>query len=96
MVLMSNLKHRMLLLFATGAAAFALLVTPSAVQATQDTDNMRPVAQCYPGVTPGNPYAPSCTLPGNPNKIRGSAPDPNAIIACRGFSGCLSWYVNGP
>jgi hypothetical protein len=53
-------------------------------------------AQCYPGVIPGNPYAPSCTLPGNPNKIRGSAPDPAAIIACRNFPGCLSWYINNP
>ncbi len=48
---------------------------------------------CYNGVIPWAPYVQSCTLPGPQDaKVRGSAPDANAIIA----SGCLSWYVNGP
>jgi hypothetical protein len=51
---------------------------------------------CYNGTTRYNPYIPSCTIPGPTNKIRGSAPDANAIIACRGIPGCLSWYVNNP
>ena len=51
---------------------------------------------CYNGVTVLNPYGKSCTLPGPVSKIRGSAPDANAIIACRHHPGCLSWYVNNP
>jgi hypothetical protein len=35
-------------------------------------------------------------VPGPVKKVRGSAPDANAIIACRHHPGCLSWYVNGP
>jgi hypothetical protein len=51
---------------------------------------------CYNGVTPYSPSSASCTLPGPINKIRGSAPDANAIIACRHDPGCLAWYVNNP
>lgn len=53
-------------------------------------------ADCYNGVPVLNPYAQSCTVPGPVKKVRGSAPDANAIIACRHHPGCLSWYVNGP
>ena len=45
---------------------------------------------------PGNPYVKSCSLPGPSPKVRGLAPDANAIIACRNQPGCLSWYINGP
>jgi hypothetical protein len=76
------------------AAAFAFLISPAllttgAPQASADS--------CYNGVLPGAPYIPSCTLPGpQGGRVRGSAPDANAIIACRNLPGCLSWYVNGP
>jgi hypothetical protein len=91
---MGILGRRIVRLVVTGAAAVALLGAPTVLAGHDATE---PVAQpCYNGVVPGNPYAPSCTLPGPQNKIRGSAPDPAAIIACRNFPGCLSWYINGP
>jgi hypothetical protein len=81
-------------LIITGTAALAFTVAPTVLL---NHSTAEPQARpCYNGVTPLNPYIPSCTIPGPQNKIRGSAPDPNAIIACRGFPGCLSWYVNGP
>jgi hypothetical protein len=84
-----------LIIFA--AAALALLLAPSALMAAQGSSDVKPVAQaCYNGVTLLNPYAQSCSIPGPVNKIRGSAPDANAIIACKGIPGCLSWYVNNP
>ena len=51
---------------------------------------------CYSGVTVLDPYGSSCTLPGPVGKVRGSAPDANAIIACRHHPGCLATYINGP
>lgn len=91
---MNVLGRRVVRLVMTGAAAFAFSIAPalftvSAQQASADS--------CYNGVLPGGPYIPSCTLPGpQGTKVRGSAPDANAIIACRKLPGCLSWYVNGP
>lgn len=91
---MATFGRRTLRLVTTAAAAFAFLIAPalftvSAPQASADN--------CYNGVLPGAPYIPSCTLPGPQGaKVRGSAPDANAIIACRNLPGCLSWYVNGP
>jgi hypothetical protein len=93
-MMMSNLKRRMIFPVVTGVAALAFLVAPSALLVAQGSDN--PSAQCYNGVTRLDPYGRSCTIPGPTNKIRGSAPDANAIIACRGIPGCLSWYVNNP
>ncbi len=91
---MNTLGRRVSRLIVAGAAALALTVAPTVVL---NHTTAEPQAQpCYNGVIPGNPYAPSCTLPGNPNKIRGSAPDPAAIIACKNFPGCLSWYINNP
>lgn len=79
----------------TASAALAFLITPTVLftqSAAQQT-----AAPCYNGVVPWGPFIPSCTLPGpQGSKIRGSAPDANAIIACRNHPGCLSWYVNGP
>lgn len=94
---MSNLKRRVIGVFVSGTAALSLLIAPtiafsqSAEQAIQQ--QARP---CYNGIVPGNPYIRNCALPRRGHKIRGSAPDQNAIMACRGFPGCLSWYVNGP
>jgi len=78
----------------TGAAALAFTVAPTVLL---NGTTAQPQAQpCYNGVVPGNPYVKSCSLPGPQNKIRGSAPDANAIIACKDWPGCLSWYINGP
>jgi len=79
----------------TGAAALAgsLAVLTFAADGPTVQNQADP---CYNGVTRYDPWARSCTLPGPKNKIRGSAPDANAIIACRNIPGCLSWYVNNP
>jgi hypothetical protein len=76
-------------------AALAFLIAPAAMLA-HDAGQQSPVAACYNGIIPLNPYAQSCTLPSNGPHVRGAAPDANAIIACRHHPGCLSWYVNGP
>ena len=81
-------------LVTTGLAALAFVAAQSGVAVV--TAPAAAAGPCYNGVVPGQPFLPSCTLPGATNKIRGSAPDPNAIIACRNLPGCLSWYVNGP
>lgn len=79
----------------TAAAALALIGAPTAY-AISSGDGSSAQAGCYSGVTVYDPYGKSCTLPGPVHKIRGSAPDANAIIACRHHPGCLSWYVNNP
>jgi hypothetical protein len=78
-----------------GAAALAFVGAPTVLFGQTSA---KPTAQpCYNGVMPWAPFVPSCTLPGPQNgRVRGSAPDANAIIACRNHPGCLSWYVNGP
>jgi len=83
----------------TGAAAAAITAAPTAVlMSATDGPTVQNQADpsCYNGVMPWNPYVQSCTVPGPINKIRGSAPDANAIIACRNRPGCLSYYVNNP
>jgi hypothetical protein len=79
----------------TGTAALALAIVPTVLG---DQASAEQTAQpCYNGVLPWGPYVPSCTLPGPQGaKIRGSAPDANAIIACRHHPGCLPYYINGP
>jgi len=94
---MDNHRRRLLALISgvlLSGGALGFLAVPGAFSAG---DSGTPSAQpCYNGVTVLNPYARSCTLPGPVHKIPGSAPDANAIIACRGIPGCLAWYVNGP
>jgi hypothetical protein len=80
----------------TAAAALAFMIASTAVLMSSDDGTSAQAGSCYNGVTVLNPYGKSCTLPGSANKIRGSAPDANAIIACRHHPGCLSWYVNNP
>jgi hypothetical protein len=82
----------------TGAAAAAFAAAPTAVLtfATDGPTVQNQADPCYNGVIPWNPYIQSCTLPGPTNKIRGSAPDANAIIACRNHPGCLPYYINNP
>ncbi len=95
---MRVLKKRIVPLLFSGAAASAFLIAPSVFMAGQDAGDSQTVARppCYNGVTLLNPWGRSCTIPGPVHKIRGSAPDANAIIACRDIPGCLSWYVNNP
>jgi hypothetical protein len=79
----------------TGAAALAVVIAPTVLFTEGSVEQT--AQPCYNGVLPWGPYVPSCTLPGpQGSKVRGSAPDANAIIACRNHPGCLSWYVNGP
>ncbi|MDT5016555.1 MAG: hypothetical protein QOD39_2715 [Mycobacterium sp.] len=85
----------MVRLAVTGAAALAFLIAPTVLFGQSGTQQT--AQPCYNGVVPWGPFIPSCTLPGpQGTKIPGSAPDANAIIACRNHPGCLSWYVNGP
>lgn len=91
---MSISKQRFLQAAGTVVAAFALIAGPSAV-----LSQTAPAAQAQPcvnGVVPGNPYIVNCNLPSRTPKVRGAAPDAGAIIACRHWPGCLSWYVNNP
>ncbi len=85
----------MVRLVVTGTAALAFLIAPTALL----TVNAPPASaqpSCYNGVLPWGPFVPSCTVPGpQAPRVRGAAPDANAIIACRNHPGCLSWYVNG-
>lgn len=79
-----------------GAAAFALLLGPTAVAGIA-FDQPSHVAQgCYNGVMPLAPGLQSCSLPSVQPRVAGAAPDAGAIIACRHHPGCLSWYVNTP
>ncbi len=89
-------KIRVVPLVFSGAAAAALLIAPSLLTA-EDGDGSQSVAvPCYMGTTFPNPWGRSCSIPGPLHQIRGSAPDANAIIACKDIPGCLSWYVNSP
>jgi hypothetical protein len=92
---MSTIRPRIMRLILGGAAAIAFAAGPTVLfTASAPPASAQP---CYNGVLPWGPYIPSCTLPGPQGaKIPGSAPDANAIIACRNHPGCLSWYVNGP
>ena len=92
---MSTIGRRLMGLVLSGLAAFALLAAPAAL--LTDSAPEASAQPCYNGFIPGAPFIPSCTLPGPQGpRIRGQAPDANAIIACRHLPGCLAWYVNGP
>jgi hypothetical protein len=91
---MNILGRRIVRLIVTGSAAVAFVAAPT-VFAGQSTPEQT-AQPCYNGVIPGQPFLPSCSLPGPTNRIRGSAPDATAIIACKHLPGCLAWYVNGP
>jgi len=93
----AGLQGSALVLAAAGPiVAVALLVAP-VVSAHPD---QMPTAPCYNGITPFNPYADNCGLPGRPPHVVGAAPDQTAILNCSVGSGilramCLSQYVNG-
>ncbi|MGB8406534.1 MAG: hypothetical protein WCE30_20965 [Mycobacterium sp.] len=76
----------------TGAVAMGLVLAP----APASIQTAHADGGCTNGVTPWNPYVANCALGPRPPKIRGSAPDASAIIACRHKPGCLATYVNGP
>jgi hypothetical protein len=79
----------------TGAAALGVVIAPTVLFTEGSVEQT--AQPCYNGVLPWGPFVPSCTLPGPQGpRVRGAAPDANAIIACRNHPGCLSWYVNGP
>ncbi len=80
---------------ATVAAAL-LGASPGASAAPDQT----PLAPCYNGIAPFNPYIDNCAIPQRPPHILGAAPDQTAILNCSVGSRvwraiCLSQYVNG-
>ena len=81
-------------LAASAAAALALTLVPTAILTSANASAQG--GGCYNGVTVLDPSGSSCSIPGPVSRIRGSAPDANAIIACRHHPGCLATYVNGP
>jgi hypothetical protein len=91
---MSNLITRIARIAVGAAAALGLLIAPSMV--TGESASQPESRPCYNGIVPGNPWVTSCNFGPRPPKVRGGAPDQNAVIACRDIPGCLSWYVNGP
>jgi hypothetical protein len=80
-----------------GAVALSVVIAPTAgwgqVSAGPPEIQADP---CVNGVIPWNPYVVNCNLQPRPPRVRGSAPDAGAIIACRDRPGCLAWYINGP
>ncbi|SEH51372.1 hypothetical protein SAMN04489835_0796 [Mycolicibacterium rutilum] len=90
---MSNLKNRVIRIAVGSAAAVGFLTAPTLLAGQPAVPQAQP---CYNGVVVGNPWATSCNFGPRPPRVRGSAPDQTAIIACRNIPGCLSWYVNGP
>lgn len=79
--------------------AGAVAISPALLVAGALPRLEHPTAQadgCTNGVAPWNPYVGNCALGPRPPKIRGSAPDASAIIACRHKPGCLATFVNQP
>ena len=93
---MSAPRLQRTLVTAAAALAVAAPATAVAMSVLAGSGSHYDARPCYNGVTRLDPYGTSCTIPGPQHKIRGSAPDANAIIACRNIPGCLSWYVNNP
>lgn len=92
---MSTLRNHVLAVL-VAVAAVALAAAPASVA---DPDQA-PVAPCYNGVAPLNPYIDNCALPHRPPRVLGSAPDQTAILNCSVGNDswraiCLSQYVNG-
>jgi hypothetical protein len=96
-MMMSLRTQRVLRPLLAGAVAASL--TAAAATAVASGSDIHPRAQadgCTNGVTPWNPYVGNCALGPRPPKIRGSAPDASAIIACRHKPGCLATFINQP
>ena len=72
---------------------------PAAAPMASAGPGQPPLAPCYNGVTPLNPYVDNCGIP-RPPRVNGSAPDQTALLNCSVGSAllraqCLSAYVNG-
>jgi hypothetical protein len=94
---MNALRGGILASIGIGSAVAALLVASPVASALPDP---MPVAPCYNGIAPFNPYVDNCALPQRPPRIIGAAPDQTAILNCSVGSEllravCLSQYVNG-
>ncbi|MDH6198581.1 hypothetical protein M2272_005240 [Mycobacterium frederiksbergense] len=93
---MSTSTQRVLRPVLLGAATLSLVIAPTEILERVGPQSTQTQAQpCVNGVVPWNPYVVNCNLQPRPPRVRGSAPDAGAIIACRGKPGCLGWYVNG-
>ncbi|WP_308193025.1 MULTISPECIES: hypothetical protein [Mycobacterium] len=80
-----------------GVAAASIVIAPTVVWGQAPPGPTKLQAEpCVNGVIPWNPYVVNCNLQPRPPRVRGSAPDAGAIIACRDRPGCLAWYINGP
>lgn len=87
----------------TAAGAFGVLATVAGLLAaapvSASPDGV-PLAPCYNGIAPFNPYIDNCAIPHRPPRVLGSAPDQTAILNCS-IGGdawravCLSQFVNG-
>ena len=92
---MNTSRQRILRPVLLGAAALSVVIAPTAVWGQVSPTETR-AEPCVNGVIPWNPYVVNCNLQPRPPRVRGSAPDAGAIIACRDRPGCLAWYINGP
>lgn len=93
---MATLRSSAILLGATAAVAGVLAAAPAASAESGPV----PLAPCYNGIAPFNPYVDNCAIPNRPPHVLGAAPDQTAILNCSVGSGawravCLSQYVNG-
>ena len=81
-------------------AATAGVLVASLMGAAPATAGPAPLAPCYNGVFPLNPYVDNCSLTPRPPRVLGSAPDATALLNCSVGSDafraqCLSLFVNG-
>ncbi len=84
-------------LAAISAAVLSLLAAAPVASAGPD---QVPLAPCYDGIVPLNPYANNCAIPSRPPHVLGGAPDQTALLNCSVGGAvlraqCLSAYVNG-
>lgn len=80
--------------------AALLAVVGSLMSAPAGSADQVPLAPCYNGVFPLNPYVDNCAVQPRPPRVLGSAPDQTALLNCSIGSEvfraqCLSLYVNG-
>lgn len=86
-------------LAALGAVAVGTAIGMATPFASADTAAV-PLAPCYNGIAPFNPYIDNCAIPNRPPRVLGSAPDQTALLNCSVGSKawravCLSQFVNG-
>jgi len=86
--------------FAVASGAYLAMVVLAMTPVANAGPGELPLAPCYNGLTPLNPYADNCGLLPRPARVPGSAPDQTAILNCSVGSQalrqlCLALYVNG-